>query len=39
MLFFLFIKNNVVLICSPVNGMDEHIHERNVQLAGLKTAC
>ena len=34
-----FQKNNVVLVCSPVNGMDKHTYERTVQLAGLKAAC
>lgn len=30
--------NNVVIVCTPVNGMDKHTHERTVRLAGLKAA-
>lgn len=31
--------NNVVIVCTPVNGIDKHTHERTVRLAGLKAAC
>lgn len=30
--------NNVVIVCTPVNGMDKHTHERTVRVAGLKAA-
>lgn len=30
--------NNVVIVCSPVNEIDKHVHERTVRLAGLKAA-
>jgi len=30
--------NNVVIVSTPVNGMDKHTHERTVRIAGLKAA-
>lgn len=31
--------NNIVLVCEPVEGLKEHIHEEAVRLAGLKAAA
>ena len=31
--------NNVVLVITPVDGLDKHTHERTVRVAGLKAAA
>lgn len=30
--------NNLVVICEPIEGIEKHVHEKAVRMAGLKTA-
>lgn len=30
--------NNLIVICEPIEGIEKHVHEKAVRMAGLKTA-
>ncbi|MEF9938564.1 MAG: glycine/sarcosine/betaine reductase component B subunit [Clostridium sp.] len=30
--------NNLVVVCEPIDGIEKHVHEKAVRMAGLKTA-